>query len=214
MQSDFATLNKASIWCEASRIVHEEGFRAFWKGNMVTIVHRLPYSAVNFYAYERYKSVSDTILWIMIILAVLMYHPLSLVVAYLNAALPFYVLQFFQSICGIESHKGNVSADMSVHFVSGGLAGITAASATYPLDLVRTRLAAQVMPNFMLRLESDVHLVIFYLMFFFAHYSVLKRIFGVVSLQSFVIIFYYWFFFSCFRCSIVGLNHLITILES
>lgn len=57
----------------------------------------------------------------------------------------FYVSQFLQSISGIESHKGNVSADMSVHFVSGGLAGITAASATYPLDLVRTRLAAQVM---------------------------------------------------------------------
>ncbi|XP_034694970.1 mitochondrial substrate carrier family protein B-like [Vitis riparia] len=106
MQSDVATLSKASIWHEASRIVHEEGFRAFWKGNLVTIVHRLPYSSVNFYAYERYKS-------------------------------------FLQSISGIESHKGNVSADMSVHFVSGGLAGITAASATYPLDLVRTRLAAQ-----------------------------------------------------------------------
>ncbi|KAK2999139.1 hypothetical protein RJ639_024484 [Escallonia herrerae] len=30
-----------------------------------------------------------------------------------------------------------------MHFVGGGLAGITAASTTYPLDLVRTRLAAQ-----------------------------------------------------------------------
>ena len=38
-----------------------------------------------------------------------------------------------------------MSSDMCVHFVGGGLAGITAASATYPLDLVRTRLAAQVM---------------------------------------------------------------------
>ena len=26
---------------------------ALWKGNGVTIVHRLPYSAVNFWAYER-----------------------------------------------------------------------------------------------------------------------------------------------------------------
>lgn len=62
MQSDVATLTKASIWREASRIVHEEGFRAFWKGNLVTIVHRLPYSSVNFYTYERYKNVSANIL--------------------------------------------------------------------------------------------------------------------------------------------------------
>ena len=31
-----------------------------------------------------------------------------------------------------------MSSDVCVHFVGGGLAGITAASATYPLDLVRT----------------------------------------------------------------------------
>lgn len=61
MHSDVATLSKASIWHEASRIVNEEGFRAFWKGNLVTIAHRLPYSSVNFYAYERYKNVSAAI---------------------------------------------------------------------------------------------------------------------------------------------------------
>lgn len=58
MHSDTATLRKASIWHEASRIISEEGFRAFWKGNLVTIAHRLPYSSVNFYAYEHYKKVS------------------------------------------------------------------------------------------------------------------------------------------------------------
>ncbi|MED6133884.1 hypothetical protein PIB30_032348 [Stylosanthes scabra] len=105
MHSDVAALSKPSIWFEASRIVNEEGFRAFWKGNMVTIVHRLPYSAVNFYAYEHYKNL-------------------------------------LQSLIG-ENHSGNTSKNLFVHFVGGGLAGITAASATYPLDLVRTRLAAQ-----------------------------------------------------------------------
>ncbi|KAF3449058.1 hypothetical protein FNV43_RR09782 [Rhamnella rubrinervis] len=105
MHSDVATLRKASIWHEASRIVNEEGFRAFWKGNLVTIAHRLPYSSVSFYAYERYKNALHSILG--------------------------------------DSLKGNASAALGVHFVSGGMAGITAASATYPLDLVRTRLAAQ-----------------------------------------------------------------------
>lgn len=105
MHTDVAALSKASIWHEASRIFNEEGFRAFWKGNMVTIAHRLPYSSVNFYAYERYKSM-------------------------------------LQSILG-EDSKGSASAGLCIHFVGGGMAGITAASATYPLDLVRTRLAAQ-----------------------------------------------------------------------
>ncbi|KAG4127868.1 hypothetical protein ERO13_D10G237300v2 [Gossypium hirsutum] len=106
MHSDAATLRKASIWREASRIVGEEGFRAFWKGNLVTIAHRLPYSSLNFYAYEQYKKL-------------------------------LYMLP------GSENHGKSMSADICIHFVAGGLAGITAASATYPLDLVRTRLAAQ-----------------------------------------------------------------------
>lgn len=58
MHSNGETLKKASIWREASRIVREEGFRAFWKGNLVTIAHRLPYSSANFYAYEQYKKVT------------------------------------------------------------------------------------------------------------------------------------------------------------
>ncbi|KAL2509595.1 Mitochondrial substrate carrier family protein [Forsythia ovata] len=106
MHSDVAVLSKPSMWREALRIVNEEGFRAFWKGNLVTIAHRLPYSSVNFYAYERYKSI-------------------------------------LKSIPGLDGHGGNASVDILVHFVGGGLSGITSASATYPLDLVRTRLAAQ-----------------------------------------------------------------------
>ncbi|KAM7265386.1 hypothetical protein ACFE04_003069 [Oxalis oulophora] len=106
MHSDIAALKKASIRHEFSRIVNEEGVRAFWKGNLVTIAHRLPYSAINFYAYEQYKSM-------------------------------------LQSVLGLENGGRSSSANICVHFVGGGLAGITAASATYPLDLVRTRLAVQ-----------------------------------------------------------------------
>lgn len=63
MHSDVAALSKPSIWREASRIASEEGFRAFWKGNLVTIAHRLPYSSVNFYAYEHYKNVGVSVCW-------------------------------------------------------------------------------------------------------------------------------------------------------
>jgi hypothetical protein len=62
MHSDVATLRKCSIWHEASRIFREEGIEAFWKGNLVTIVHRLPYSAISFYSYERYKNVRTKVL--------------------------------------------------------------------------------------------------------------------------------------------------------
>ncbi|KAK4579313.1 hypothetical protein RGQ29_029111 [Quercus rubra] len=106
MHSDVATMRKPSIWREASRIVGEEGVRAFWKGNLVTIAHRLPYSSVNFYAYEHYK-------------------------------------KLLKMIPGLENHRDNIGTDLCVRFVAGGSAGVTAASATYPLDLVRTRLAAQ-----------------------------------------------------------------------
>nr|XP_043628760.1 mitochondrial substrate carrier family protein B-like [Erigeron canadensis]XP_043628761.1 mitochondrial substrate carrier family protein B-like [Erigeron canadensis] len=106
MHSDVSMLSKPCIWNEALRIVNEEGFRAFWKGNLVTIAHRLPYTAVNFHAYEQYK-------------------------------------KLLKSIPGIGNNSGNAAADACVHFVGGGMSGITAATATYPLDLVRTRLSAQ-----------------------------------------------------------------------
>ncbi|CAN0926478.1 Calcium-binding mitochondrial carrier protein SCaMC-1-A [Linum grandiflorum] len=106
MHSDVRALSRPSISREACRIFNEEGFRAFWRGNLVTIAHRVPYSAVNFFAYEQYKT-------------------------------------YFQSLLGLERQGGNSTADVAVRFVGGGLAGVTAASVTYPLDLVRTRLAAQ-----------------------------------------------------------------------
>lgn len=56
------------------------------------------------------------------------------------------MFQLLHSLLG-DHHRGKMSSDLSVHFVGGGLAGITAASAAYPLDLVRTRLAAQVTSN-------------------------------------------------------------------
>lgn len=56
------------------------------------------------------------------------------------------MLQLLRLLLG-EKHRGNTGADLFVHFVAGGLSGITAAAATYPLDLVRTRFAAQVFTN-------------------------------------------------------------------
>nr|XP_043633927.1 mitochondrial substrate carrier family protein B-like [Erigeron canadensis] len=112
MHSDVSTLRKASILREASRIVTEEGFRAFWKGNLVTIAHRLPYSSISFYAFECYKNM------------------------------------LLQLMSGAEGHESNFGSHVFVRLAGGGLSGITAASVTYPLDLVRTRLSAQTNVNY------------------------------------------------------------------
>lgn len=138
MQSEAAILSSPNIWREASRIINEEGFRAFWKGNLVTVAHRLPYGAVNFYSYEEYKTVSCI---------QVSFRVRSVSSSCLSVARPlpcFFCLQILYSNPVLQRYRGNAGVDMSVHFVSGGLAGLTAASATYPLDLVRTRLSAQV----------------------------------------------------------------------
>lgn len=88
-----------------SGIVQAEGVRALWKGNGATVIHRLPYSAINFWAFERL-----TESW--------------------NAALP--------------PHRRSHTMDVTRRLVAGGAAGMTACAVAYPLDLLRTRLAAQV----------------------------------------------------------------------
>ncbi|GAB2288551.1 hypothetical protein Dimus_022881 [Dionaea muscipula] len=106
MHADVSMLRKASIWREATRVLNEEGARAFWKGNLVTVAHRIPYSSVSFYSYERYKNL-------------------------------------LLSFPGLESNSDYIGAHLFIRVIGGFMAGITAATATYPLDLVRTRLAAQ-----------------------------------------------------------------------
>jgi len=139
MHSNVATLRKASIWNEASRIIHEEGFRAFWKGNLVTIAHRLPYSSVNFYSYEHYKKVSIWVLcgdrYVLLFSGFCFFILISFLILY---------VQLLRTVPQLQSNRDNISTDLCIHFVGGGMAGITAATSTYPLDLVRTRLAAQV----------------------------------------------------------------------
>lgn len=43
---------KGSLLNSFRRVVREEGFKAFWKGNLTSVLHRFPYSAINFSSYE------------------------------------------------------------------------------------------------------------------------------------------------------------------
>jgi solute carrier family 25 (mitochondrial phosphate transporter), member 23/24/25/41 len=96
--------NKLGISEILKRIVRQEGLSALWKGNGVTIVHRLPYSAANFWTYEKVNE-----LW----------------KQHLPAQGPLAI------------------GDVARRLVAGGIAGLSACTLAYPLDLVRTRLAAQ-----------------------------------------------------------------------
>lgn len=92
------------------QVIRQEGLLALWKGNGVTIIHRLPYSAVNFWAYERF-----TELW----------------------------LRHFPSTTAPSDPLVPSRQDVVRRLVAGGAAGMCACTLAYPLDLVRTRLAAQ-----------------------------------------------------------------------
>lgn len=43
---------KESLWSTLRSIIREEGIRSLWKGNFTSVIHRFPYSAVNFAAFE------------------------------------------------------------------------------------------------------------------------------------------------------------------
>ncbi|KAL9962185.1 hypothetical protein ACROYT_G031266 [Oculina patagonica] len=82
------------------KIGKEEGLRGYFKGNGTNVLRIIPYSAVQFAAYEEFKKLLK------------------------------------------------ISEDLQTQtpvrrLLAGGLAGTTSVIATYPLDLVRTRLAAQ-----------------------------------------------------------------------
>ena len=106
-QVDGLGANTRSLTTALRHVVASEGILSLWKGNGVTIIHRLPYSAINFWAYERLTEQLTTQLaeW------------------------------------GVPEGPG--AHDVARRLVAGGCAGMFACASAYPLDLVRTRLAAQ-----------------------------------------------------------------------
>ncbi len=46
-----------SLYKEAKHVFRTEGFASFWKGNLTSVLHRFPYSAINFSSFEAAKKV-------------------------------------------------------------------------------------------------------------------------------------------------------------
>ena len=114
-------------------VVEREGVASLWRGNLVTVLHRLPYSAVNFWAYERLSE------------------------AWIAAE------DKRKESSGGGGNGGNgengenedetpltstTNSDTARRLACGGAAGMAACTLAYPLDLVRTRLAASSAPAF------------------------------------------------------------------
>lgn len=96
-----------------AKIVERGGVMSLWKGNGTSCLHRFPFSAINFYCYEK-------------VLDVIKGHErLS-----------------DDDEDGAGSDSGEVVATTS-RLLAGAIAGTTACVACYPLDLVRTRLTTQ-----------------------------------------------------------------------
>ena len=95
-----ASGNSFSLFESLRNVVRTEGYRSLWKGNLVSVIHKVPYGSVNYYAYE-YTKVS-----------------------------------LLRPIWNSETDPG-----IHVRFLCGLAGGACASSFTYPLDIVRTRLA-------------------------------------------------------------------------
>ncbi|KAL8241070.1 hypothetical protein R6Q59_014425 [Mikania micrantha] len=67
--------------------------------------------------------------------------------------------KLLQLMSGLEVHETNFGADVFVRPAGGELAGITAASATNPLYIVRTRLSAQTNINYYKGIWHALHTI-------------------------------------------------------
>jgi solute carrier family 25 phosphate transporter 23/24/25/41 len=119
-----------------SKIIERGGYRSLWKGNMTSVLHRFPYSAINFYVYE---------------------NTLDLLVGMQRSHRE--KTEQFGHMARRMTHrrsdeerekerkaaiKANNDDNMPVHkFLAGAAAGCAAVIACYPLDLVRTRLTTE-----------------------------------------------------------------------
>lgn len=118
-----------------SKIIERGGFRALWKGNMTSVLHRFPYSAINFYVYENTLDM---------LVGMQRSHREKTETAGRLAR------RISIRLSSDEGEEADTTGEtlgednMPIHkFVAGASAGCAAVFACYPLDLVRTRLTTE-----------------------------------------------------------------------
>ena len=110
------------------KIVERGGIVSMWRGNLTSVIHRFPYSGINFYCYE---TVID-------ILRENHEDPIETSTQLAR--------RVTHRILDDDERQGDTSSrDTHAYhkFLAGAISGTTACVACYPLDLVRTRLTTQ-----------------------------------------------------------------------
>lgn len=134
-----------------SKIIERGGVKSLWRGNMTSVIHRFPYSAINFFVYENtldaltgmktdHKEKTETVTT----LARRMSHR---IVSQSDDSVDSSSSSSSSSnnTVGVQKRKSLSAEDTlaSHKFLAGAIAGTVAVTACYPLDLVRTRLTTQ-----------------------------------------------------------------------
>lgn len=119
-----------------SKIVERGGLKSLWKGNMTSVLHRFPYSAINFYVYE---NTLDTLVGMQ-----RSHRERTETYGHLKRRLSHSMTREELEEERRVTEKARSDDNMPVHkFLAGATAGCAAVFACYPLDLVRTRLTTE-----------------------------------------------------------------------
>jgi len=95
------------------KIIERGGIKSLWKGNGTSVIHRFPFSAINFYVYENMLDMINGI----------------------NRP--------HEDEDGHPTNESGEITTKLTRFVAGATSGSVSCIACYPLDLVRTRLTTQ-----------------------------------------------------------------------
>jgi solute carrier family 25 (mitochondrial phosphate transporter), member 23/24/25/41 len=111
------------------KIIERGGIISLWKGNLTSVLHRFPYSAINFYVYE---------------------HSMDLLSSYRRRQRCYEeeephetAGQLVRRVTQREDLGPSRLEETLYKFAAGAMAGVCAVTACYPLDLIRTRLSTE-----------------------------------------------------------------------
>jgi hypothetical protein len=122
------------------KIIERGGVRALWRGNMTSVLHRFPYSAINFAVYEHTLDLLTE-------RQQQQRHDPHETTAQLVRRMTKIVMPAQHDEESSQQHhppSNHADTTKPLHkFIAGAVAGTTACLACYPLDLVRTRLTTE-----------------------------------------------------------------------